>query len=539
MSTMESLFGELRGLLAHGNLEDDARKAALVAMLTRALEQDPQGYGERVVPYLSGLRLEWPQPFLECTSLEELERQRALLPMAKLALSADLCEQEALWALLQAPGSQDLTRITLHAGTAARYAPLAPAYLEPLLATPRPSLRALCFQKVELAEEGIRLLLTSTAWPNLTTLALPGVSLSPVVVRALCEAPFFAQLTSLELSQARTFHNPDGLNAIFEQGPLALGALNLSGVSLPDHFLHTLSQSSSFGHLRELSLRRSRAHASDIDALLTSPTLPGFERLDLSWCGLGPGSLSQLHKARALEPLRELSLGINSVDDASIQSLAQCSWCEQLEALHLNHLNEDYVQHPPHRPDPNMPAPEHTAQLLERLNPERIRHLSLRAGELNARAVGALTRFGQLESLSIAYSHIEPELYARLLATPFPHIKKLNLRSTNLTVPLLERLLSSCTHSHLRELLLDDNPLGTRAIPALFAPAHLPALTHLHMQLADLGDGAAARLLSLKKEHLKTLRKVVVYHNRFSDRAIRALEHHPSGKICAHSPMVG
>lgn len=83
---MDQSFGELRSQL-HGSLETRKKREALLVLLLEHYEQAPDMFMSRWHPYISGLRIEWPEPFATVTSLEQVEHAEMLIPGARFRLS--------------------------------------------------------------------------------------------------------------------------------------------------------------------------------------------------------------------------------------------------------------------------------------------------------------------------------------------------------------------------------------------------------------------------------------------------------------------
>ena len=548
----DDIFGELRGLLAHGNLEDEARKAALVDLLLPAYQEDPQRYREHIVAYLSGLRLEWPVPFGECEDLDELALMREVLPMTSFGLrlnsmhllasqeqaplhthkpvrhvdagthlegvshlrvDTDFTSPEALQQLMRARTPERLAQISFERSPS-RYTPMTipTEYTRALVAAPLPALHTLDMTGCDLGDEGAQLLSCDARWPRLRTLKLARPGFRTGGMRALCGAAFIPHVE--ELSLARSYAPGAELLALFEHGPLALRHLDVGHVHIPDEVLERLAARDLTPHLQALLAPNASVSDAGARALFHSPHLPALRRLELSGNPLTGDSLATLHSAPALEGLRVLDLNECAIDDLTISSLARSPFLAHLEELYLRHQPERQI-FAPAQPGPGTPGGARVSSMLKRMSPEHMRKLSLRACELDEDAVDALARLHKLEHLTLTGSLLSEQTYARLLDAPLPHLKTLSLRATNLNAALLGRFLGSCPHPRLEHLYLDCNPLGDASLPHVLSRARLPALKLLsmdHTQLTDFG----ARILEQAHAFIQELSLFSMLSNNFS-----------------------
>lgn len=177
-----------------------------------------------------------------------------------------------------------------------------------------------------LDDQGIQNLAAASTLNGLRELALnDNGQITAEGVRALAESPFFAGLTSLDLSGNDV--NESGVRSVVESRTLSgIESLKLSGNPIGDAGLATLLRSQLLTRTLDreprLDLRDAAIGPSGAESLARSQHLARVAHIDLSGNYLGDAGAVALARSGRLGSLRTLRLARNQVTDAGAVTIA-------------------------------------------------------------------------------------------------------------------------------------------------------------------------------------------------------------------------
>jgi uncharacterized protein (TIGR02996 family) len=201
---------------------------------------------------------------------------------------------------------------------------------------------ALC--RMNLGDEGMRVLVGSLPRLRLRRLDLSGTPLSPASVRILAESPHLAGLTTLGLAgTGLTLEHLRVLGASPHLGRLT--ELDLSGNGLDAGSAAALAGVPLPGRLRALDLGANRLGDTGVRSWGGLP-LGQLTRLDLSRNDIRAAGVQTLTGNHSLSRLTRLNLRGNVIGNEGLAALASspCSACLQTLCLHFNGIGNEGVQ---------------------------------------------------------------------------------------------------------------------------------------------------------------------------------------------------
>lgn len=345
-----------------------------------------------------------------------------------------------------------------------------------------------------------------------------------------------------------------------------LRALHLRGHSLSNEGALALAQAGALAGLRHFSFRNQGCGPEGLEALVGSQDAAQLESLDMSMNTLWDEGGQILADAAHLGALRHLHLFYTDLGSEGLRHLARAAFFPQLESLDLagNPLEEETlsvlasirglkwlglvdldIQFTPM----GMRTLAHGLNLrwLERLElgytvltlrefqawrgadfGASLRRLLLRSVELSPRALETLLQAlarAPMRTLGLDQNRLGEE-HMRLLAQgPWTDLEELDLGDTHLESPALRALLSSSAMDKLRSLHLSQNRLDAQAIPALLELMERGALRHLDLRYNPLGDEGALALA--QDPRCAGLESLELGLNNLSEAGWRALRGSP------------
>lgn len=477
--------------------ELEQAQTQLLTLLQAAHALDPATYQEQWMPYLDGKPLPIYAFELNAAEVKALIPARATcslnLNFTRLeagALAAHLAAAPALWGL-------ELSNTQL-----------SDADLE-LIATDAPlaqTLRSLDLSGNTISAKGWRTL-TDAQELRLEHLYLDGANLSAAQLKRLLYAPALAQLKTLSLAEIQL--NAPALQALATWPGLA--------------------------QLQRLSLNNTKLTDKNAQPLLSAPQLSSLHHLTLNNNPkLGPTSAQRIAQNEALLALKQLAISNTNIQSAGLAALLSSPNLPKLELLFAAECRcaDDALAHISARElrsldlSLNDLTARGVAALASAPIAQTLRHLSLRANQLEPQATRGLGALTQLEILDLSDNALLDEGVLTLANTAL-QLKTLSLEQTQ-TSDAGARALSCSPHlSQLHTLILSDNVLSARGLDALLSSAHLHKLTLLRLAGCAISFDDPEDALT-PAPHLKSaLRGLNLINNRLGPRGAQALAQLP------------
>ncbi len=361
---------------------------------------------------------------------------------------------------------------------------------------------------------GPRQLRTLLAQPSIrgaTEFVLDRAYLTTEAARALAEAPWFADLERLEITDVML---GDGVAGLLFQPTRSLRCRTLTLRAIPAHpeGVAALIPCLIGSNLEALDLA---GHQLDsglfhglFDALETTPIC----WLDLSSSDMTPGTAMTLASSGFLDQLHSLALDYNGISDEGLDALATRfgrSTALPLRRFSLNHggissrglirLADAGLEHLSTLSlNHNQLSPEGTRVLAEWLSDRHLDAFDVSRNEIGTQGCQTLIRSGlafRVRRLDLSGNQIEPEA--------------------------LIDLDDSTDETHLEHLDLSRNPIGLEGAIALARSAGLRSLTVLRLQGCQIGDDGLAAIA--RSEHLIGLQELQLNENLITDEGVITL----------------
>jgi uncharacterized protein (TIGR02996 family) len=353
---------------------------------------------------------------------------------------------------------------------------------------------------VHIFGDGFRSLCSSPHFVNLTELNLFQNHLNTEAIAVLQQAPFFAQLQALDLSNnfevgaTAVEHLVAGpkaaalrrLNLGFNQ----LGAAGVQALTAARQFFQGLnhlhvagnevsaagarSLAHAGGNLTELSIGWNPLRDEGVQALVQSSAASGLTSLDISRCGLGRAGAAALAQSPHLQGLTQLVLSGNSIRTEGIKALASSSVLSHLKVLDLtgNEIGDEGVK-----------------ILAQSPHVSNLQALYLGANGLRIWSLRDLVMSPNLRNLYTLDLHGNNlgDRGAQIIANwlELPQLTNLCLRNTHISDAGVKELAASTQLSRLRELDLSNNDI-TDVGRAVLESSGLPAsLTSSYLEAPE------------------------------------------------------
>lgn len=523
MTQPDDSFGALRSALQQP--PSAASWEHVCAALDKAMRADPTRFEEQLVPYADGALRAWPPALRVAPPRWYIPRPSPLLHHARALrldqpltyLQADaLLAHEALDTLdtLIVPHHQysppplhhQLLPALTHAAPALRDLDAhlmlgLPAHVAPLAQLAcAPRLERLRLRGAPLGQRESMAHLLNAELGALRALELPGCELDAHSLHALSAAPWFGQLTRIDLSGGAI--GSALWSALMVAGPLT--ALHIGRTSLDEQQLARVLRAACLADLDTLDISGNPLDHAGLRALPRAPFIGKLRALNLSGLHLRP-AISGLHEAAPA--LRSLELRGCNISDACDEPLA--ALVGQLDTLLLAgvrtvsqlQLTTRAALHPAmrflllqHEEAWRVLATEGPADLAA------MEELSLPSCALGSHGLRALCRWRlpALRSLRLSLNGISDP--AALTTADMPALSALDLSSNRIEAPAA---LSALPPS-LQSLHLSNAWLQRDHIEAL-SSSPPPLLRHLDLSSNHLFDAGLAPLLTAQLPHLTSL----------------------------------
>lgn len=363
--TLRRNFGHLRRMLRQ--LDSEGGRAALWSFCANMRRHAPERYDREWIAYLSTARIDWPDPFQEVTSPEQLAALRAVLPMVNVSvslrhkLSPEEREQvdtiiaqehvtgltlhdhnftdEELVAMLESPSRRSLRALDLRLERLKERDPCLEALVN---ASHLTSLREVRLKSSSLLMYAPSLL--NAPW--METVELLELNLSSVgrpsvydAIEVLTSSPHLREVEDLELTTWPS-HAHGGF--YFERRPEGAAGDRLSvRTYFPDELLEDRLALLGGLALKTLAMKSASLSARTLRAVARSVIGDELEVLDLSqnWQA-GGGVAALLQEARCVSNLRELDLSQIILTREDVLAIASAP-LSRLERLSLESCELD------------------------------------------------------------------------------------------------------------------------------------------------------------------------------------------------------
>lgn len=379
--SLDEMFGTLRALL-DGGLQYESQRAYFLHFLEQAHAQDAARYQSQWAPYLSGLRLSWPDPFLRVSTIPKLRLYTTLLPCVRfeLSLKRRMLSQEELDALADEALSSSVSSLALwgrgddttdHKRQAAlsfkrlnrlglsmmevnktqvsaylkmsRYPALEHLDLhagkldDNFLAMLEASAYAgrvhrLGLGATKVTGQGLSALMTSARVPRISWINMASTAITPAQLKVMAASGRLQDAEYVQLSNCKV--GDEGAAALSSSSALTrLGHLDLVGTGLTTKGLTALLHTELGAGLRSFNVS-SNSSVELASALAQAPALPLLEKL-YHHGPLEPDAISLFRQSRALSQLRSLDLWTSGIELTQLHQLVEAPWFGQLEELGL------------------------------------------------------------------------------------------------------------------------------------------------------------------------------------------------------------
>lgn len=209
------------------------------------------------------------------------------------------------------------------------------------------ALRSLDLCDTHLTDDGIKVMVETNAFPNLTSLDLSRNLLTEQSGSHLNQASFLEQLESLDLSTCRPGLGDDGIVAILHGKKLhKLQRLSLYQYPSKIHGACLKALASSLGRIREIDLSFSELPIAEFRLFCDSGVLDEADIISLSGTRLGDACVEYMVKNGRLKSIRSLGLALSGITvDAVPNLLSNVGSTIQFLDLSNNALGEAVVEH--------------------------------------------------------------------------------------------------------------------------------------------------------------------------------------------------
>lgn len=378
--SLDEMFGTLRALI-DGGLKYKSQRVYFLHFLSQAYEQDAARYQSQWVPYLSTLRVSWPDPFISVSTIAKLQRYIELLPCARFGLSLKRAPDEQELALLEGELSSSMSALSfwdaeleesdhnrvascsfkqvkqlelssieitkdqvslylnqtrypalehldLHAGE------IDDSFLSMLTGSEYAGqLHRLGLGATQVTGHGLSALMTSPRIPRISWINMAGALITPAQLKVMAESGRLQDAEYVQLSNCKV--GDEGAAALSSSSALTrLGHLDLVGTGLTTQGLSALLSAELGAGLRSFNVS-SNPQLKLASALAAAPAMPALESL-YHHGELEPGAISMLAHASALSQLKSLDLWSSGIDLEQLHQLADAPWFGQLETLGLS-----------------------------------------------------------------------------------------------------------------------------------------------------------------------------------------------------------
>jgi Ran GTPase-activating protein (RanGAP) involved in mRNA processing and transport len=332
MSTIQTLFGELRSIMNMHELAHDDRMRCL-EIIAQAANLDKDAYEATLIPYLSTFHAHFDTSFFTLTSTRQLASVPPHSPFIwyDLELIEHTLTRNALTALLATSALERVRSLTLFRNG------LRADEMVRLMESPHlKNLKALHLMENKVGRRGGEALFDSDMVTQLESLSLNGARVKGVGMRGLIRrSEEFGVLRDLDLHDNNL---GDGTmrDILRATSHLAWRRLGLGKNHVGNHTALTLSFELNLDELERLNLSGSALSPEDFLALIERPRFPVLRELHLNSCGLQDESIEQLLRRPWLHGLGALHLERNRLTRTSAMAIAQCDALSGLHTLSLN-----------------------------------------------------------------------------------------------------------------------------------------------------------------------------------------------------------
>ncbi len=326
----DALFGELRAVLQRGKV-DAGQRIHIIGLCARMHKHYPERYQSVWLPYLESYRLHWQPEELRVSNHAELKQAVRLIPFSKFTLSLDYNTPDMKMLF----NSKELSAVQ---NVQLRYSIFALHHV--LESKTLTSLKALHFEDNHTSVfRVLNLLANSRHRDTLAALSIRAArEHDEHVYRLTSEIASFKALNNLSLRGSDLTNR--GIRALTHvQIFKNLEHLNLEGCHLTDDAIGYMADA--LGKLKSLNLNDlhlSKSTTHGLQNLLEAPQLRGLESLSLAAYSqhTPPIDLFVTLSEFRFPQLRHLDLSRNKLDDATLQTLAQCDHMQALRTLDLS-----------------------------------------------------------------------------------------------------------------------------------------------------------------------------------------------------------
>lgn len=332
MSTIQTLFGELRSIMNMHELAHDERMRCL-EVIVQAATLNKEAYEATFIPYLSAFIAHFDTPFITLTSMRQLAPVAPHTPFIwyDLELIEHKLTGNAISAMLATSALERVRSLTLFRNG------LQGDEMVRLMESPHlKNLKALHLVENKIGHLGGEALFNSDMVTQLESLSLNGARIKGSGMRGLIRrSKEFGALRDLDLYD-NTLGDGTMRDVLRATSHLAWRRLKLGKNHVGNHTALALSFELNLDELECLDLSQNAFSHEDFLTLIERPRFPALRELHLNSCSLRDESIAQLLRRPWIHQLNALHLNRNALTQTSAIAIAECDALSGLHTLSLN-----------------------------------------------------------------------------------------------------------------------------------------------------------------------------------------------------------